>query len=45
MKNFLNDKDNAVAKFDLDFKANNYSKNAGSSIIFRAVPIYFKTCL
>ncbi|BEV06652.1 DUF3857 domain-containing protein [Chryseobacterium gambrini] len=40
MKNFLNDKDNAVAKFDLDFKANNYSKNAGSSIIFRAVPIY-----
>lgn len=40
MKNFLNDKDNAVAKYDLDFKANNYSKNAGSSIIFRAVPIY-----
>lgn len=40
MKNFLNDKDNAVAKYDLDFKANNYSKNAGSSMIFRAVPIY-----
>ncbi|NML56502.1 DUF3857 domain-containing protein [Chryseobacterium cheonjiense] len=40
LKNFLNDKDNAVAKYDLDFKANNYSKNAGSSIIFRAVPIY-----
>lgn len=40
MKNFLNDKDNAVAKFDLDFKANNYSKNAGNSMIFRAVPIY-----
>lgn len=40
MKNFLNDRDHAVAKFDLDFKANNYSKNAGSSIIFRAVPIY-----
>ncbi|MEC3877726.1 DUF3857 domain-containing protein [Chryseobacterium salviniae] len=40
MKNFQNDKDNAVAKYDLDFKANNYSKNAGSSIIFRAVPIY-----
>ena len=40
LKNFLNDKDNAVAKFDLDFKANNYSKNAGSSMIFRAVPIY-----
>lgn len=40
MKNFLNDKDNAVAKYDLDFKANNYSKNAGKSIIFRAVPIF-----
>lgn len=40
VKNFLNDRDNAVAKYDLDFKANNYSKNAGSSIIFRAVPIY-----
>lgn len=40
MKNFLNDRDNAIAKFDLDFKANNYSKNAGSSLIFRAVPIY-----
>lgn len=40
MKNFLNDKDNAVAKYDLDFKANNYSKNAGNSIIFRAVPIF-----
>ncbi|MDQ0594738.1 hypothetical protein QFZ37_003107 [Chryseobacterium ginsenosidimutans] len=43
MKNFLNDKDNAIAKFDLDFKANNYSKNAGSSMIFRAVPIYSNT--
>ena len=40
VKNFLNDRDNAIAKYDLDFKANNYSKNAGSSIIFRAVPIY-----
>jgi hypothetical protein len=40
MKNFLNDKDNAITKYDLDFKANNYSKNAGSSMIFRAVPIY-----
>ena len=40
MKNFLNDKDNAVAKYDLDFKATNYSKNAGNSMIFRAVPIY-----
>lgn len=43
MKNFLNDKDNAIAKYDLDFKANNYSKNAGSSIIFRAVPVYSNT--
>lgn len=43
MKNFLNDKDNAIAKFDLDFKAHNYSKNAGSNIIFRAVPIYSNT--
>lgn len=40
VKNYLNDKDNAVAKFDLDFSANNYSKNAGNNIIFRAVPIY-----
>lgn len=40
MKNFLNDKDLAVAKYDIDFKANNYSKNAGNSMIFRAVPIY-----
>ncbi len=40
MKNFINDRDNAVARYDLDFKANNYSKNAGSSIIFRAVPIF-----
>lgn len=40
VKNYLNDKDNAVAKFDLDFSANNYSKNAGSNMIFRAVPIY-----
>ncbi|MCU7613329.1 DUF3857 domain-containing protein [Chryseobacterium sp. GMJ5] len=40
MKNFINDKDKAIAKYDLDFKANNYSKNAGNSIIFRAVPIF-----
>ncbi|MCA6065730.1 DUF3857 domain-containing protein [Chryseobacterium sp. RG1] len=43
MKNFLNDKDNAIAKYDLDFRANNYSKNAGSSMIFRAVPVYSNT--
>ncbi|MET3538052.1 DUF3857 domain-containing protein [Chryseobacterium limigenitum] len=40
MKNFVNDRDNAVATYNLDFKANNYSKNAGSSVIFRAVPIF-----
>lgn len=40
MNNFLNDRDHAVATFDLDFKAANYSKNAGSSMIFRAVPVY-----
>lgn len=40
MKNFVNDRDNAVATYNLDFKVNNYSKNAGSSIIFRAVPIF-----
>lgn len=40
MKNFVNDRDNAIATYNLDFKANNYSKNAGSSIIFRAVPIF-----
>lgn len=43
MKNFLNDRDNAVAKYDLNFKASNYSKNAGNSMIFRAVPIYSNT--
>ncbi|WP_027378377.1 DUF3857 domain-containing protein [Chryseobacterium daeguense] len=40
LKNLLNDRDHAITKYDLDFKANNYSKNAGSSMIFRAVPIY-----
>lgn len=40
MKNFDNDRDKAISKFDLTFKASNYSKNAGSSIIFRAVPIF-----
>ncbi len=43
MKNFNNDRDNAIAKYDLDFKVNNYSKNAGSNIIFRAVPVYSNT--
>lgn len=40
MKNFNNDKDKAVITYDVDFKTNNYCKNAGSSMIFRAVPIY-----
>ncbi|WP_294243874.1 DUF3857 domain-containing protein [uncultured Chryseobacterium sp.] len=40
MNNFINDKDHAVATFDLDFRAGNYSKNAGNSMIFRAVPVY-----
>lgn len=40
MKNFVNDRDHATAAYNLDFKANNYSKNAGSSMIFRAVPIF-----
>ncbi len=40
MKNYVNDRDKAVGKFDIDFKASNYSKNMGSSLIFRAVPIY-----
>jgi len=40
MKNFVNDKDNAIAKFNVDFKAVNFSKKAGSSMMFRAVPIY-----
>lgn len=40
MKDYVNDKDNAVVKFNLDFKANNYSKSTGESMIFRAVPIF-----
>jgi hypothetical protein len=40
MKDFINDRENAITQFNLDFKANNYSKNAGSSMVFRAVPIF-----
>lgn len=40
MKNFINDKDKAVITYDIDFKTNNYCKNAGNSLIFRAVPIF-----
>ncbi|MCF2219606.1 DUF3857 domain-containing protein [Chryseobacterium sp. PS-8] len=40
IKNFNNDKNDAIINFDLNFKALNYSKLVGSSYIFRAVPIY-----
>jgi len=40
MKNYVNDRDLAIAKFEMDFKALNYSKNAGNSMIFRSVPIF-----
>lgn len=40
MKDFTNDKDNAVIKFNVDFKASNYSKTTGVNMIFRAVPIF-----
>ncbi|OCA73229.1 DUF3857 domain-containing protein [Chryseobacterium arthrosphaerae] len=39
VKNFNNDRNKAVITYDLDFKTNNFSKNAGSSILFRAIPI------
>lgn len=39
MKDFVNDRDHAITKYNIDFKANNYSKNAGNSMIFRAVPV------
>ncbi|AZA82962.1 DUF3857 domain-containing protein [Chryseobacterium lactis] len=40
MKNFVNDRDKAVITFDAGFKTNNFCKNAGNSMIFRAVPIF-----
>ncbi|MBV8325384.1 DUF3857 domain-containing protein [Chryseobacterium sp.] len=40
MKNFVNDRDKAVITYDIDFKTNNFSKRAGNSLIFRAVPIF-----
>ncbi|MCW1962801.1 DUF3857 domain-containing protein [Chryseobacterium viscerum] len=40
MKNFNNDRDNAVITYDLDFKTNNFSKKAGNSLLFRSVPIF-----
>jgi hypothetical protein len=32
MKNFVNDKDKAVITYDIDFKTNNYCKNAGAAL-------------
>ncbi|WP_419868154.1 DUF3857 domain-containing protein [Chryseobacterium sp. CT-SW4] len=43
MKSFTNDKDLAVARYDIDFKANHYSKSLGNGMIFRAVPIYLSS--
>ncbi|PKF73565.1 DUF3857 domain-containing protein [Chryseobacterium sp. PMSZPI] len=40
MKNMVNDKDRAIISYDIDFKTNNFSKKAGNSLIFRAVPIF-----
>ncbi|MBB6369454.1 DUF3857 domain-containing protein [Chryseobacterium shigense] len=40
MKDFINDKDNGMIKFNVDFKANNYSKTTGTNLIFRAVPVF-----
>lgn len=40
MNDFKNDRDVASINYDLSFKALNYSKLVGSSLIFRAVPIY-----
>ncbi|WP_312509399.1 DUF3857 domain-containing protein [Chryseobacterium culicis] len=40
MKNYNNDRDNAIITYDLDFKTNNFSKNAGNSLLFRSVPIF-----
>lgn len=40
MNNFTNNRDVASIRYDVDFKASNYSKMVGNSFIFRAVPIY-----
>lgn len=40
MNGFENDKDKATIKFGINFKANNFAKNAGNNMIFRAVPIF-----
>lgn len=38
LKNLVNDRDNAKINFELDFKADNYSKSLGSDMYFRAIP-------
>lgn len=38
IRDVTNDRDNALIKFDLNFKADNYSKSLGSDIYFRAIP-------
>ncbi len=38
LTNLTNDRNEAKINFDLNFKANNYSKSLGSDIYFRAIP-------
>jgi len=38
LTNLKNDRNEAKINFDLNFKANNYSKSLGSDIYFRAIP-------
>lgn len=40
IKNLSNNKNDAILSYDLDFKVNNYSKNAGNSLMFRSVPFF-----
>ena len=40
IQNVINDRDKAELKYDLDFKAGNFSKILGNSIMFRSVPLY-----
>lgn len=37
--NLLNDKDNGKLSYNIDFKANNFSKNLGNDLYFRALPV------
>ncbi|KPH13030.1 DUF3857 domain-containing protein [Chryseobacterium sp. ERMR1:04] len=43
MKDFINDRDKVIAKFQVNFKALNFSKKAGNSLMFRAIPIFSST--